>query len=48
MADEGQDLLQISYLQSALGKLENYARMGHQINNATNLAHMFIINPFSD
>ena len=35
-------------LQSALGKLENYARSGHQINNATEqTAHMFIINPFS-
>lgn len=35
-------------LQSALIKLENYARGGHHINNATEeTAHMFIINPFS-
>lgn len=35
-------------LQSALSKLENYARSGHQIHNATEqTAHMFIINPFS-
>jgi heat shock protein HtpX len=35
-------------LQSALAKLDNYARRGHQINNATEqTAHMFIINPFS-
>ncbi len=35
-------------LQSALAKLENYARSGHQIHNATEqTAHMFIINPFS-
>jgi heat shock protein HtpX len=35
-------------LQSALIKLENYTRGGHQIHNATEeTAHMFIINPFS-
>ena len=35
-------------LQSALAKLENYARSGHEIHNATEqTAHMFIINPFS-
>lgn len=35
-------------LQSALAKLDNYARGGHQIRNATEqTAHMFIINPFS-
>ncbi len=35
-------------LQSALSKLESYARSGHQIHNATEqTAHMFIINPFS-
>ena len=35
-------------LQSALSKLENYARSGHQIHNATEqTAHIFIINPFS-
>ena len=35
-------------LQSALVKLENYARSGHEIHNATEqTAHMFIINPFS-
>lgn len=35
-------------LQSALSKLENYARRGNGIHNATEqTAHMFIINPFS-
>ena len=35
-------------LQSALSKLESYARSGHHIHNATEqTAHMFIINPFS-
>jgi heat shock protein HtpX len=50
MADEGAARLtgNPAGLQSALGKLENYARSGHQINNATEqTAHMFIINPFS-
>lgn len=50
MADEGAARLtgNPAGLQSALDKLENYARSGHQINNATEqTAHMFIINPFS-
>ncbi|WP_323665303.1 zinc metalloprotease HtpX [Aliarcobacter butzleri] len=50
MADEGAARLigNPAGLQSALGKLENYARSGHQINNATEqTAHVFIINPFS-
>lgn len=50
MADEGAARLtgNPAGLQSALSKLENYARSGHQINNATEqTAHMFIINPFS-
>lgn len=35
-------------LQSALFKLENYARRGYEIQNATEqTAHMFIVNPFS-
>lgn len=50
MADEGAARLtgDASGLQSALAKLDNYARGGHQIHNATEqTAHMFIINPFS-
>lgn len=50
MADEGAARMtgNPSGLQSALSKLENYARNGHQIHNATEqTAHMFIINPFS-
>ena len=50
MADEGAARItgNPAGLQSALSKLENYARSGHQIHNATEqTAHMFIINPFS-
>ncbi len=50
MADEGAARMtkNPAGLQSALAKLDNYARRGHQINNATEqTAHMFIINPFS-
>ena len=50
MADEGAVRMtgNPAGLQSALVKLENYARNGHQIHNATEqTAHMFIINPFS-
>ena len=50
MADEGAARMtgNPAGLQSALVKLENYARSGHQIHNATEqTAHMFIINPFS-
>ncbi len=50
MADEGAARLtgNVEGLQNALSKLENYARNGHQINNATEqTAHMFIVNPFS-
>lgn len=50
MADEGAARMtgSVEGLQSALVKLENYARGGHPINNATEqTAHMFIINPFS-
>jgi heat shock protein HtpX len=50
MADEGAARLtgDASGLQSALAKLDNYARGGHPIHNATEqTAHMFIINPFS-
>jgi len=50
MADEGAARMtgDASGLQSALSKLENYARNGHQVHNATEqTAHMFIINPFS-
>ncbi len=49
MADEGAAKMtgNPAGLQSALKKLENYARSGHQIHNATEqTAHMFIINPF--
>ncbi|RXK13048.1 protease [Halarcobacter mediterraneus] len=49
MADEGAARItrNPAGLQSALAKLENYAK-GHQVNNATEeTAHMFIINPFS-
>ncbi|MGB0990387.1 MAG: DNA gyrase C-terminal beta-propeller domain-containing protein, partial [Halarcobacter sp.] len=50
MADEGAARMTRNPvgLQSALSKLENYARRGHEINNATEqTAHMFIVNPFS-
>ena len=50
MADEGAARMtgNPAGLQSALVKLENYARSGHEIHNATEqTAHMFIINPFS-
>lgn len=50
MADEGAARMtgNVEGLQSALSKLENYARRGHEIHNATEqTAHMFIINPFS-
>lgn len=50
MADEGAARLtgKVEGLQSALSKLENYARKGQGIHNATEqTAHMFIINPFS-
>jgi heat shock protein HtpX len=50
MADEGAARMtgNPAGLQSALSKLENYARSGHQIHNATEqTAHMFIVNPFS-
>ena len=50
MADEGAARMtgNPADLQSALRKLKNYARSGHQIHNATEqTAHMFIINPFS-
>lgn len=50
MADEGAVRItrNPSALQSALSKLDSYAKSGHYINNATEqTAHMFIINPFS-
>lgn len=50
LADEGAARLtkNPAGLQSALSKLENYARRGHEIHNATEqTAHMFIVNPFS-
>lgn len=50
MADEGAARMteNPAGLQNALAKLENYARSGHEIHNATEqTAHMFIINPFS-
>lgn len=50
MADEGAARMtgNPSGLQSALSKLDRYAKNGHQVNNATEqTAHMFIINPFS-
>ena len=50
MADEGAARMtgNASGLQSALSKLENYARKGYEVHNATEqTAHMFIINPFS-
>ena len=50
MADEGSGKKWVGRWKgwSALTKLENYARSGHQIHNATEqTAHMFIINPFS-
>ena len=49
MADEGAARItrNPAGLQSALAKLERYAK-GHEVNNATEqTAHMFIINPFS-
>lgn len=50
MADEGSARItkNPSALQSALAKLDNYAKRGQEINKATEqTAHMFIINPFS-
>ena len=50
MADEGAARMteNPAGLQNALAKLENYAKSGHEIHNATEqTAHMFIINPFS-
>jgi heat shock protein HtpX len=50
MADEGSARMtkNPAGLQSALSKLDNYAKNGHAIHNATEqTAHMFIINPFS-
>ena len=50
MADEGAARMtgNASGLQSALAKLENYAKRGYEVHNATEqTAHMFIINPFS-
>lgn len=50
MADEGAARMtgNVQGLQSALSKLESYARRGQPIHNATEqTAHMFIINPFS-
>ncbi len=49
MADEGAARItrNPAGLQSALSKLESYAK-GHEVNNATEeTAHMFIVNPFS-
>lgn len=49
MADEGAARLtgDASYLQSALLKLERYAKSGDLHNATQETAHMFIINPFS-
>lgn len=50
MADEGAARMtgNPGGLQSALAKLENYAKRGYEVHNATEqTAHMFIINPFS-
>lgn len=49
MADEGAARLtgDPSYLQSALSKLESYAKNGTLHNATQESAHMFIINPFS-
>ena len=49
MADEGAARLtgNPSYLQSALGKLENYAHRATLHNATPESAHMFIVNPFS-
>ncbi|RXJ69740.1 protease [Halarcobacter ebronensis] len=50
MADEGAAKMtgNVEGLQSALIKLENYAKRGNPLHNATEqTAHMFIINPFS-
>jgi heat shock protein HtpX len=50
MADEGAARMtgNPSGLQSALAKLDRYAKSGRQIHNATEqTAHMFIVNPFS-
>lgn len=49
MADEGAARLtgKPEYLQSALSKLESYAKRGNLHNATPQSAHMFIINPFS-
>lgn len=50
MADEGAARMtrNPAGLQSALAKLENYAKRGYEVHNATEqTAHMFIINPFT-
>jgi len=49
MADEGAARLtgDPSYLQSALSKLDSYAKRGDLHNATQETAHMFIINPFS-
>lgn len=49
MADEGAARLtgDPAYLQSALSKLESYAKRGDLHNATQETAHMFIINPFS-
>ncbi|RXJ99445.1 protease [Arcobacter sp. CECT 8986] len=49
MADEGAARLvgDASGLQSALSKLENFAKRGEMHNATEQTAHMFIINPFS-
>ena len=49
MADEGAARLtrHPEYLQSALGKLENYAHRATLHNATQESAHMFIVNPFS-
>lgn len=50
LADEGAARMtrNPSGLQSALAKLENYAKRGYEVHNATQqTAHMFIINPFT-
>ena len=49
MADEGAARLtgDPSYLQSALSKLESYAKRGNLHHATPETAHMFIINPFS-
>jgi heat shock protein HtpX len=49
MADEGAGRLtgEPEHLQSALSKLENYAKRGTLHNATQESAHMFIVNPFS-